>query len=58
MHDFWDGIKRSNLQITDTEEGEEVKAKGIGKKFNKIIAENLPNLMKGMVIYVQEALRT
>jgi hypothetical protein len=34
---------------------EEVRSKGIGNKFNKIIAENFPNLGKEMDI--QEAFR-
>jgi hypothetical protein len=37
------------------EEGEEVQAKGICNIFNKIIAENFPNLEKEMPIQVQEA---
>jgi hypothetical protein len=36
-------------------EGEEVQAKGICNIFNKIIAENFPNLEKEMPIQVQEA---
>jgi hypothetical protein len=39
-------------------EGEEVKAKGIHDIFNKIIAENSPNLETTMPIQVQEASRT
>jgi hypothetical protein len=37
---------------------EEVQAKGIENIFNKIIAENFPNLEKEMVIHVQEVFRT
>jgi hypothetical protein len=40
------------------EEGEEVQAKGIHNIFNKIMAENFPNLEKVMPIQVQEASRT
>jgi hypothetical protein len=40
------------------EEGEEVQAKGMHNIFNKIIAENFPNLEKTMPIQVQEASRT
>jgi hypothetical protein len=39
------------------EEGEEVEVKGISNTFNKIIAENFPNLKKEMLIQVQEASR-
>jgi hypothetical protein len=38
-------------------EGEEVQAKGICNIFNKIIAENFPNLEKKMPIQVQEVSR-
>jgi hypothetical protein len=37
---------------------EEVQAKGIHNIFNKIIAENIPNLEKVLPIWVQEASRT
>jgi hypothetical protein len=43
MHDFWDTIKRRNLQIMCLE-GEAVQAKGTDNIFNKIITENFPNL--------------
>jgi hypothetical protein len=42
----------------DIEEGEELQAKGIHNTFNKIIAENFPNLEKAMPIQVQKASRT
>jgi hypothetical protein len=51
-------IKRTNLRIVDIEEGDEVQTKGIHNIFNKIIAENFPNLEKAMPIQVQEASRT
>jgi hypothetical protein len=38
----------------DTEDGEEVQAKGIHNIFNKIIIENFPDLEKGLPIQVQE----
>jgi hypothetical protein len=41
-----------------TEEGEEVQVKGIHNVFNKVIAENFPNLEKERPIQVQEAPRT
>jgi TolA-binding protein len=58
MQELSDSIKRSNLKIMYIEEGEEVKAKGICKIFNKIITENFPNLEKVSPIQVQEASRT
>jgi hypothetical protein len=39
-------------------EGEEVQAKGIHNIFNKVIAENSPNLKKELFIQIQEASRT
>jgi hypothetical protein len=41
-----------------TEEGEDVQAKGICNIFNKIIAENFPNLKTDLSIRVQKASRT
>jgi hypothetical protein len=49
--------KRPNLRILGIE-GEEVQTKGIHNIFNKIIAENFPNLMQVLPIQVQEASRT
>jgi hypothetical protein len=40
------------------EEGEEVQDKGIGNIFNKIIAENVQNLKKEILVQMQEASRT
>jgi hypothetical protein len=51
-------IKRPNLKIMATEEGEDVQAKGICNLFNKIIAENFPNLKTDLSIRVQKASRT
>jgi predicted transcriptional regulator len=51
-------MKRQNLQIMGIEEGEEVQAKGIHNKFNKVRAENFTNLKKELSIHVQEASRT
>jgi ribonucleotide reductase beta subunit family protein with ferritin-like domain len=39
-------------------EGEKVKAKGICNIFNKLIAENSPNLKKEMPVWVHETFRT
>jgi hypothetical protein len=46
MQELSDSIKRSNLRIMGIKEGEEIEAKGIHKIFNKIMAENFPNLKK------------
>jgi chromosome segregation ATPase len=51
MQELTDSIKRPNLRIMSIEE-EEVQAKGIHNIFNKIIAENFPNLKKILPIQV------
>jgi hypothetical protein len=51
-------IKRPNLRIMGTEEGEEVQGKGTHNIFNKIITENFSNLEKPMPIQLQEAATT
>jgi archaeosine-15-forming tRNA-guanine transglycosylase len=58
MQELTISIKRPNLRIMGSEEGEEVQAKGIHNIFNKIIIENFPNLEKTMPIQVQKASRT
>jgi hypothetical protein len=58
MQVLTDSIKRPNLRIMGIEKGEEMQAKRIHNKFNKIITENFPNLEKTMPIQVQEASRT
>jgi hypothetical protein len=58
MQEFCNSIKRPNLWIIGTEEGQEVQVKGIGKISNKIISENFPGLKKEMPIQVQEESRT
>lgn len=58
IQDLWHTSKRPNLEITSVEEREEVQAKGTEMYSIKIIAENLTNLEKVMVIQGQEALRT
>jgi hypothetical protein len=58
IQEFTNSIKRPNLIILDTEEGEEVQAKWICNIFNKIITENFPNLEEVRPIQVQEASRT
>jgi chromosome segregation ATPase len=58
MQELTDSIKRPNLRIMGTEEGEEVQTKGIYNIFDKIITENFPNLEKVMPTQVQEASMT
>jgi hypothetical protein len=58
MQELTDSIKRPNLRIMSTEEGEKVQAKGIHNIVNKIITENFPNLKKAMPIQVQKASKT
>jgi hypothetical protein len=58
MQELTDPIKRPNLRIMGIEEGEEVQEKGMCNIFNKIIAENFPNLEKSVPIQMQEASRT
>jgi hypothetical protein len=56
MEDLNDSIKRPNLRIMGTEEGEEVQAKKIHNTFNKIITENFPDLEKPMPIRYRKSL--
>jgi hypothetical protein len=58
MQELTDSIKRLNLRIMGTEEGEEVQAKGMHNIFNKILTENSPNLEKTMSIQIQKTTRT
>jgi chromosome segregation ATPase len=58
MQDIWDTMKRPNLQIMGVEEGEEIQTKGPDNLFNRVIAENIPNLEKERVTQMQEAYRT
>jgi chromosome segregation ATPase len=55
MQEFSDSIKRPNLRIMGTEEGEEVQVKGIHNIVNKIVTGNFLNLEKTMPIQVQKA---
>jgi hypothetical protein len=48
MQELTDSIERPKLRIMGIEEGEEVQAKGMHNIFNKIFAENFPNLEKSM----------
>jgi hypothetical protein len=57
MQELTDSIKRTNLRIMGTEEGEEVQAKGMRNIVNKIITEIFPNLEKSIPIQMQEASR-
>jgi hypothetical protein len=58
MQKLTESIKRPNLRVMGIEVGQEVQAKGMYSRLNKIIAENFPNLEKPMPIQVQEASRT
>jgi hypothetical protein len=50
MQELSNYIKRPNLQIKYIKEGEKVQAKGMHNIFNKIIAENFPNIEKEMAL--------
>ena len=54
--DLWDNIKCTNIQIIGVPEEEE-KKKGCEKFFEKIIAENFPNMEKEIVSQAQEVQR-
>jgi hypothetical protein len=58
IQDIWNTMKKPNLQITCVEEGEVKQTKGTDNLFNRIIAENFPNLKKERVTQVQKAYRT
>jgi hypothetical protein len=58
MQDTWETMKRPNLRIIGVEEGEEIQTKVIDNLFNRITAEDFPNLKKERVTQVQEAYRT
>jgi hypothetical protein len=58
MQELTDSIKRPNMRIMGSEEGEDVQAKGICNIFKKTITENFPNLEKDNPIQTQEAYRT
>jgi hypothetical protein len=44
MHNIWGTMKRPNLQIMGVEEWDEIQTKDTDNLFNRIIAENFPNL--------------
>ena len=54
LREFWDSIKRTNIQNIGVSEEEE-KKKGYEKIFAEIIVENFPNMEKEIVNQVQEA---
>jgi uncharacterized protein YoxC len=58
MQEIWDTMKRPNLGIMGVEEGEEIQNKGTENLFNRIIAEQFPNLETERVTQVQETYRT
>ena len=51
---LWDNFKHSNIHIIGVPEGEE-KEQASGNLFERIMKENLPNLMKEIDMQVQEA---
>ena len=56
LRDFWDNIKRTNIQIIGVP-GDEEKKKGTEKIFEEIRVENFPNMGKEIVNQVQETHR-
>jgi len=56
LRDLWGNIKCTNICIIGVPEGEETE-KGPEKIFEKIIAENFPNMGKEIVNQVQEVQR-
>ena len=56
LRDFWDNIKRTNIQIIGVPEEEE-KQKGSEKIFEEIRVKNFPNMGKEIATQVQEAQR-
>ena len=54
LRSLWDIFKHINIQIIGVPEGEE-KEQEIANLFEKIMKENLPNLVKEIDIQVQEA---
>lgn len=53
-----DTIRRPNLRIMGVEEHLETEVNGLGNLFNRILAENFPNIQKDRPIQIQEAFRT
>jgi hypothetical protein len=51
-------IKTPNLRIHSVEEGAEIQNKGMGNIFNKIIAENFPNLCNYIDTHVEKSFWT
>ena len=56
LRDLWDNIKHINIRIIGVPEREK-REKGLEKIFEKIIAENFPNMGKEISNQVQEAQR-
>ena len=56
LRDLWDNIKHTNIHIIGVPEGKE-REKVPEKIFEKIIAENFPNMGKEIINKVQEAQR-
>ena len=47
LREFWDNVKRSNIRIIEVPAREE-REKGTEKIFQEIIAQNFPNMGKGI----------
>ena len=56
LRDLWDNIKHTNIQIIGVPDEEE-KQKKCKKIFEKIIAENFPNMKKEIVNQIQQTQR-
>ena len=54
LRDLWENIKCTNIRIIGVPEEEE-KKKGADHLFEEIMAENFPNLVKEIDVYIQEA---
>ena len=48
LRELWDNAKHTNICVIGVPEGEE-REKGTEKIFEEIIAENFPNMKKGIV---------
>ena len=56
IREMQDNMKRNNIRIIGIPEGEE-EEQGLENLFEKVIMENLPNLMREKVTHIQESQR-
>jgi hypothetical protein len=54
IQEIQDTMRRPNLQVIGLDENEDFQPKGPANIFNKIIEENIPNLMKEMAMNIQD----